>query len=181
LLTGPSDIAVATALHKARVVQRSRLAATPSAVWERISSADGINAELKPIAAIAFPDGWEGLNADCVTGNERLFRCRLLLFGAIPIDLHDFRFLIVEPGHGFVERSSSLLHREWIHERVLSPARGGTDLTDRVYYQCRVPALGMLLRPIFRAIFRHRHRQLRRFFGVTVRRDANAPLNGASA
>lgn len=163
-LTGPHDIAVATALQKAEIVERSRLAATPADVWERVSSREGIQAELRPIAAIAFPEGWAGLDATCINDERPLFRCRLLLFGVIPVDLHDFGFPMIEPGHGFVERSSSLMHRTWVHERALSPAQGGTELTDRVYYQCRVPPLGPLMQPILRAVFRHRHRQLRRFF-----------------
>jgi ligand-binding SRPBCC domain-containing protein len=38
-------------------------------------------------------------------------------------------------------------------------------ITDRVAWEPRLPVPARALRPLFRAIFRHRHRRLRRRFG----------------
>jgi hypothetical protein len=120
----PGDVgAVRDALRAAPVVERSRIAAAPVVVWERVATRQGINDELMPLLAMT-------------------------------------------PGQGFLECSSSLLHREWIHERRLAAVPGGTEITDRVHYQCRLPGLGLVLRPVIRFVFRHRHRRLLRRFGT---------------
>jgi hypothetical protein len=52
------------------------------------------------------------------------------------------------------------------HERTIEPlADGGCTVTDRVAWEPRLPLPGRLLRPLFGAFFRHRHRRLRRHFG----------------
>ena len=39
-------------------------------------------------------------------------------------------------------------------------------VTDRVAWEPRLPLPGRLLRPLFGAFFRHRHRRLRRHFAA---------------
>jgi ligand-binding SRPBCC domain-containing protein len=158
--------AVLDALRAAPIMERSRVAAPPAVVWERVATKEGINAELMPLLAMTFPAEWERLDVKDVTAGLSLFRSVLLLFGVLPIDLHRFAFLSVTPGDGFLESSSSLLHRNWIHERRLEAVPGGTEVTDRVHYRCRLPGLGFVLRPVIRCVFRHRHRRLLRHFGA---------------
>jgi ligand-binding SRPBCC domain-containing protein len=73
----------------------------------------------------------------------------------------------IEPGRGFLERSTMLSARSWQHERTLDRLEGGgTRLTDRV---CFVPRLLWTARAhgaLIAAIFRHRHRRLKRLFGT---------------
>jgi ligand-binding SRPBCC domain-containing protein len=156
---------VVDALRTAQVVARSHLAASPTRVWERISTREGINAELMPIVAMTFPTKWISLDPKDVAVGPPLFRSVLLLFGVVPVDLHNFALLSVIPNHGFLERSSSLIHNEWIHERTLVALPGGTEIVDRVRYRCRLPGFALILGPVIRFIFRHRHRRLRRHFG----------------
>ena len=73
----------------------------------------------------------------------------------------------IEPGRGFLERSTMLSQRLWEHERTIEPvAGGGCTIADRVAWEPRLPLPGRLLRPLFAAVFRHRHRRLRRHFGA---------------
>ena len=59
-----------------------------------------------------------------------------------------------------------LTQRLWEHERTIEPdGSGGATLTDRLAWEPRPPLPGAAMRPLVRAIFRHRHRQLRRHFG----------------
>ena len=66
--------------------------------------------------------------------------------------------------HGFDERSTSLMNRLWRHERRLEATPNGAIATDEVTIQGRAPFVTAMLMPIYRAIFRHRHAQLRRQF-----------------
>jgi ligand-binding SRPBCC domain-containing protein len=158
------------ALRAAQIAESSRLAAPPETVWERIASMEGVNAELMPIMRMTFPLEWKRLDSGEVRSGAPLFRSTVLLLGIIPIDLHTVALVRLTRDRGFLERSSSLMHREWIHERILSPVPGGTEISDRVRFCCRLPALGFVLRPIIRFVFRHRHRQLRRHFGFIAER-----------
>ena len=159
--------ALRAALDAAQVVARSKLTASPQAVWARVASADGINAELMPLVAMTFPAGWTRLGLDDVCEGAPSFHSLLLLFGFLPIDRHAFALAEFTPEGGFLEQSSSLLHQIWIHERVVRSLPTGAEITDRVFYRCRLPGLTRLLRPLMRFIFRHRHRRLRRQFGGT--------------
>ncbi len=50
-------------------------------------------------------------------------------------------------------------------ERTIEPmSNGGCSIADRVAWEPRLPLPGRLLRPLFAAVFRHRHRRLRRHF-----------------
>jgi hypothetical protein len=157
--------ALRAALDAAQVVARSELAASPQAVWARVASADGINAELMPLVAMSFPAGWTRLGPEDVCEGAPSFHSLLLLFGFLPIDRHAFALAEFTPESGFLEKSSSLLHQIWIHQRVVRPLAMGAEITDRVFYRCRLPGLTRLLRPLMRFVFRHRHRRLRRQFG----------------
>jgi hypothetical protein len=142
-------------LNQAQIVESSLLAAAPAEVWESIVSMPDVNAELMPVVPMTYPLGYEGLDRVPLVPGRRLFRSMLLLFGVLPVDVHAIALASLNPGRGFLESSSSLLHRRWIHERVLKPDSGGPSLSDRLYFECRVPGLGMSLTPVVRAVFRH--------------------------
>jgi hypothetical protein len=95
---------------------------------------------------------------------KRLFRSWLLLGGVLPVDYDDVSFSEVEPGRRFLERSSLLTQRVWEHERIIEPAPPGCRLTDRVRFVPRWAWLAPVYARLFEAVFRLRHRNLRRLF-----------------
>ena len=142
----------------------SHLDAPPEAVWQRVISFAGVNDELRPIVRMTAPKHMRSIEPDDVTLGERLFRSWILLFGVIPIDYDDITVVRIEENRGFLERSPMLSQRSWEHERTLEPRDGGTLLTDRVEFVPKLPGGGAVT-PVFRAVFRHRHRRLRKRFG----------------
>jgi ligand-binding SRPBCC domain-containing protein len=144
----------------------SLLAAPRERVWERVTTPEGVNAELMPIVRMTLPRGIDRLDAGSVPVGAPLGRCRLLLFGVIPFDWDDLTLERLDPPSGFHELSSMASMRTWEHERTLEPlARGGCRVTDRVAFLPRAPLPAVWFRPLFRAVFRHRHRRLRAQFG----------------
>jgi ligand-binding SRPBCC domain-containing protein len=146
------------------VVTVSEVAAPPDRVWARVASLEGINHELGPWLRMTSPRGAE-LSVDQVPLGRKWFRSWVLLLGVIPFDYDDLRVERLEPGRGFLERSTMLSARVWEHERTLDPVNGGgTRIMDRVSFEPRLPGTARLHRAVVAAIFRHRHRRLRRFF-----------------
>jgi ligand-binding SRPBCC domain-containing protein len=146
------------------VVTTSDLPASPEAVWERVASLDGINDELGPWLRMTSPPG-AVLVPEHVPIGRTWFRSWILLFGLFPFDYDDLCVERLDPGRGFLERSTMLSARVWEHERTLEPLDGGgTRVTDRVRFEPRVPGTARLHRTVVAAIFRHRHRRLRRCF-----------------
>jgi hypothetical protein len=151
--------------RRAELRVQSRLEAEPQAVWERVMSAEGVNFEMAPLLRMTVPRGLDALDLDSARPG-RLGRSWILLFGLIPVDYDDLGLERIEPGRGFVERSTMLSQRLWEHERTIEPLpSGGCTLTDRIAWESRLPLPGRLLRPLFGAFFRHRHRRLHRQFG----------------
>jgi hypothetical protein len=152
--------------RRAEIRETSRVAAEPQAVWRRVTSAERINFEMAPVFRMTVPRGLDRLDLD---GAEpgRLGRSWILLFGLVPVDYDELSLERIEPGRGFLERSTMLSQRLWEHERTIEPHDdGGCTVTDRVAWEPRLPVPGRLLRPLFGAFFRHRHRRLRRQFEV---------------
>lgn len=152
----------------------SRLAAEPAVVWSHATTPAGVNRELGPVLRMTFPPGLRDLTASWQPG-RRIFRSRLLLGGWLPIEYDDLVLVEVEPGRRFLERSSMLSQRVWEHERVVDPAPGGCTLTDRVRFVPRVGGIDWLCRPVFRAVFWLRHRNLRRLFAEPAARLRGEP------
>jgi ligand-binding SRPBCC domain-containing protein len=144
----------------------SRVEAPPEAVWDRVTTPEGINDEMRPWMRMTVPRGFEKLDPAEITLGEKIGRSWILLFGFLPIDYDDLTLVRLEIGRGFLERSRMLSQRSWEHERTLEPAgSGGCLVTDRVRWEPRLGLPGAPLRPLFRWFFRHRHRRLRRRFG----------------
>jgi ligand-binding SRPBCC domain-containing protein len=81
------------------------------------------------------------------------------------------RILDWEPPHRFVDLQLHGPYRFWLHEHEFRETRGGTTVTDRVWY--RLPALGPLARPVgalvrrqLNAIFDFRAEAVRRALAV---------------
>lgn len=135
-------------------------------VWDRVTTPAGINDEMYPYLRMTLPRGLESLDPGSVELGERLGRSWILLFGLLPFDYDDICLTRLEPGEGFLERSTMLSQRAWEHERTLKPVEGGCEVTDRVRWEPRIGILASPLRPIFGWFFRHRHRRLVRHFGA---------------
>lgn len=114
---------------------------------------------------MSFPAGIESITQDWAPG-QRLFRCWLFLLGVVPIEYDDLTFIEVDPGHRFLERSRLLSQRVWEHERIIEPRPAGSWIRDRVRFSARAPWLEGVYAPVFRLVFAHRHRNLRRIFGT---------------
>lgn len=150
----------------AEISVTSRVDAPPQAIWDRITTPEGINDELRPWMRMTVPRGLKRIDPAEITLGERIGRSWILLFGLVPIDYDDLTLVRLEVGRGFLERSRMLSQRTWEHERTLEPAGdGGCLVTDRVRWEPRLGLPGAPLRPLFRSFFRHRHRRLRRRFG----------------
>jgi hypothetical protein len=148
----------------------SSLRAEPAAVWERAMSSEGINAELGPVLRMTVPRGLDSLDPHTLEPGP-LGRSWILLFGLLPVDYDDIGLVRIETGRGFLERSTMLSQRLWEHERTVEAGGEGTVIVDRVAWEPRPPLPGRLPRPLFAAVFRWRHRQLRRHFdGTPLRR-----------
>jgi ligand-binding SRPBCC domain-containing protein len=154
------------ASRPAEISIASRVEAPPEAVWDRVTTPEGINDEMRPWMRMTVPRGFEKLDPAEITLGEKIGRSWILLFGFLPIDYDDLTLVRLEIGRGFLERSRMLSQRSWEHERTLEPAgSGGCLVTDRVRWEPRLGLPGAPLRPLFRWFFRHRHRRLRRRFG----------------
>ena len=142
----------------------SLVPARPPQVWERITTRAGINYELRPWLRMTLPRGIEGLDPGALTLGKPLGRSWVFLFGMLPLEYDDITLVELEPGRRFLERSPTLSQRCWQHERIVEPAEGGSRVTDRIRMEPRlgIPAKPQV--PIFRAVFRHRHRRLRAWF-----------------
>ncbi len=144
--------------------ERSRLAAPAAEVWSRAVTWDGVNAELWPLRMTA-PAEWRAREIADVPCGQPLFDSWILLLGVLPLDLHRFRLESHGPGMRFQEDSSSLLARQWRHQRVVEPDGTGCVLSDRLEIVPRLALLGWLLAPVYRQVFANRHRKLRQWYG----------------
>jgi ligand-binding SRPBCC domain-containing protein len=144
----------------------SRLDAPPEGVWARVSTLAGVNSELRPLVRMTAPPDLDALDGSGAVMGERLFRSWLLLFGLIPFDYDDLTLVRLDPGRGFMERSSMLSQRVWEHERTLEPSgASGCLLADRLHFEPRPPLRPALVAPVVRKLFSHRHSRLRAHFG----------------
>jgi len=147
------------------IEQQSVLAASTEAVWEHVSTFEGINDELRPLLRMTAPAAVRRLEPSDIVLGERIFRSWVLLFGVIPIDYDELALIALEPGRGFHERSRMMSMRVWEHERWLEPSGSGCSVADRLSFEPRLPGMGPVLERFVRTTFRHRHRRLRKRFG----------------
>lgn len=147
--------------------QRSIIAASPQAVWERIVTPEGINDEMHPWMTMSVPRGAEAVTIDNLEIGKPIGRAWLRLFGVLPFDYDRLTIALVEPGRRFREESTMASMRGWVHDRTVEPGPDGQALvTDVVTLTPRaVLALGgPVIARMLAAFFRHRHRRLAAFF-----------------
>lgn len=159
-MASAGSIAARGGTHRFEVA--ASLDAAPADVWRRVSTMAGVNDELWPLVRMTHPPGMDRLDPEVVPIGRRAFRSWLLLFGVLPFDYDDIAFARIEPGRGFLETSTMLSQREWIHERRIEAQPGGCRVVDRVRFTPRLAIAGPLLARIFRLVSRWRHRRLRR-------------------
>ena len=150
--------------RRAEIEVASEVCAGAETVWARVTDPAGINDELRPLLRMTVPRDARDFGLDDPEPGP-LGRSWVLLFGFLPFDYDDLNLVRIEPGRGFLERSTMLTQRLWEHERTLAPL--GDDrcrVTDRIAWEPRLPLPGALLRPLILAIFNHRHRRLGRAF-----------------
>jgi hypothetical protein len=151
--------------RRAEIEIASELGGEADAVWARAIDPAGINHEMSPLMRMTVPRGAEDFGLDDPEPGH-IGRSWLLLFGFLPFDYDDLNIVRVEPGRGFLERSSMLSMRLWEHERTIEPlGESRCRITDRVAWEPRPPLPGASLRPLIRSVFHHRHKRLQRAFG----------------
>ena len=121
---------------------------------------DGVNYELLPLAKMTVPSEWTKKPLNSWPLNTHIFTSTILLFGFLPVDLHKFKLKKASES-GFSETSSSLVNKEWNHQRKISPVNGACEVRDLVEYIPKVKFLGAAMKPVYKVIFAHRHQRLR--------------------
>jgi len=151
---------------------KSNLAIEASEFWPNCSL-KSVNWELAPLIRMTAPADWQSRPIEGWPVGVELFKSWILLFGVLPVDRHSFCLREIAPGFGFYERSSSWTSREWNHDRTVVANDHGCTVIDRVAVVSRAALLEPLLMPIYRLIFRHRHRRLRKKYArpTAERRD----------
>ncbi|MGH8529434.1 MAG: hypothetical protein ACRETN_06260 [Nevskiales bacterium] len=144
----------------------SALAAPRERVWRRVSTMEGVNAELAPWIRMTFPGTGLSLDSAEIPLGGTAFHSWLLAFGLFPFDRHALGLERVLPARGFDERSHSWTQRVWIHRRRVFAEADGCRVTDELEFIPRLAIAAPLVRVIVAALFRHRHRRLRKIFGA---------------
>lgn len=145
-----------------RIERSTELAARPEVVWRHAVSMEGVNRELSPIS-MSYPADVVDL-ADAPLSGEPAFTSTLKV-GPLPFDRHRLRFVEWDAGVGFLEDSTSLLHRRWRHRRSIVAAGSGCVLTDVVDVEPRLPGCERITALIVRWVFDRRHAVLAAEFG----------------
>ena len=147
------------------IVTSSFLPADPQAVWDRVTTFEGVNDEFGGLLRMTAPREVREAGLSAVTVGPRVCRSWILLFGLLPVDYDDITLVELDPPRGFLERSPMLSNRVWEHRRTIAPAEGGCVVTDAIRYEPRLPVPHALLRRLYAAVFALRHRRLRKRFG----------------
>ncbi len=129
-------------------------------IWRHITQMKNANAELRPYAKMTFPADKAELDKRQVPVNETLFISVILLLGFIPVDLHYLKFDKLEPCYAFYENSTTLTHRYWKHTRSIIKKGNLFLVRDEVHFEPRLPIIGYLMLPLYKTIFKNRHRKL---------------------
>ena len=145
-----------------RIERSTRLAAPAEDVWQHATSMEGVNRELSPLS-MSYPADSADLSNNPPLG-EPVFTSTLR-FGPVPFDRHRLRLVEWDEGVGFLEDSSSILHRRWRHRRSITPAGTGCVLTDVVEVEPRLPGTQRMTGWIVGRIFDRRHMVLATEFG----------------
>jgi hypothetical protein len=153
----------------------SALPASATLVWDRVTTAAGINDELWPVLRMTAPGEWRARSLTDVSLGQRLCRSWMLLLGVLPIGYDDLTLTELGPGFRFREVSPMTGMRYWEHERTVTAEGGGSRIHDRMTFELAaalawLPGADQLSRFLLRTLLKHRHRRLRsRFRAVPAR------------
>ena len=126
---------------------------------------------------MSMPRGAKDLTVDTLPVGEPIGRCWMRLFGILPFDYDHLTIAELWPGpahatsggiRGFDEQSTMLSMRSWRHQRTLEPdGETKTVVRDRLTFELRTPLrwLTPVVAAGISALFTHRQRRLRRYFG----------------
>ena len=145
------------------VTRSSVVPRSPQVVWDRVTSPEGIDAEMRPLLSMRMPREMAGRRIEDLPLDEPLGRAWLLLLGVLPVEYDDFSLMAVDPPRSFHEDSRLLSARRWQHRRELEPVTGGTRVTDTLTVDPRALVPGLLVRAVVGALFAHRHLRLARW------------------
>ena len=143
----------------------SRVNADIERLYADLLTMDGVNYELMPVVKMTTPSKWASKHLKLWPVGTELFSSVILLFGVIPVDLHRFKLSEVNES-GFKERSSSLTHKEWNHNRTIKSSGSTCIVTDELEFIPKLGFLGGVLVPVYTAIFKHRHIRLEAKYGA---------------
>lgn len=146
----------------------SEVPAPADMVWERITTPEGINHELRPYMRMMMPRSFRGKSIGDVVPATHIGKSLLLLLGLIPFGFDDITITEIEPGRMFREESAMTGMRTWIHHRTLESVGSKTVVSDAITLTPIVPIPGLtrLLAAVLAAFFSHRHRRLQRYFSA---------------
>ena len=137
-----------------------------SQIAREILTMSSVNDEIMPIVRMTVPQNWLKRPIYEWPTGAKLFTSCLLLFGCIPFDLHQIGMAEVSLT-GFNEASSSGLMRVWRHHRQIEPRGENTLASDTVEFEPRFRPLEVLLTPVYRSVFQHRHKKLTQRYGIS--------------
>lgn len=124
-----------------------------------------VNYELMPVVKMTVPSKWASTHLKLWPIGTELFSSVILLFGIIPVDLHKFKLSKVNES-GFKECSSTLTNKEWNHSRTIKKLGSTCLVTDELEIFPRFRFLGGVMAPIYKTIFKHRHKRLYAKYGA---------------
>ena len=139
----------------------SRVAGNATLISQKHLTMEGVNFELMPLIRMTAPANLYTCHLKELSANTKSFNSLVLLLGFIPVDIHSFAFLELDE-QGFSEQSSSLLNSLWQHERLIKACDDECIIIDEISFVTRIKLLSPLLLPIYKAIFKHRHKRLRK-------------------
>jgi hypothetical protein len=148
--------------------RRSTLPLSAAAVWQHVTTPQGINGELFPWLRMTVPAVLRGKSIDQLPLGRRLGRSWFLALGIFPVDFDDITLAEVGPGFRFKETSRMLGIRTWVHERTLRDVGGGCEVHDTLTFELRSPGRWLpgwqrIVGGMLRFLFRHRHARLARW------------------
>lgn len=132
-------------------------------VSQRLLQFDSVQHELSPWLRMSASNFWRLKHIVNWPVGKYLFKSRISLLGVWPIDLHNFKFNYVGK-YGFSEHSKTLVSVEWKHQRFILGDKHKTKVIDIIEFRSRLGFLDVVLLPLYKAVFHHRHKQLKVMF-----------------
>lgn len=142
----------------------SEVNAVKDVLWKHVTQMKNVNAELMPFARMTYPQTMSEIGNEQVPLNRVLFKSVIVLFGFLPLDIHYLRIEKLDYGTAFFENSYSWQHHYWKHTRIISERNGKIFVKDEIHFAPRISFLGNVLLPVYKLIFRNRHKNLKAAF-----------------